>query len=95
MKIIRRIKIILEDRRNLWNMILIRFAKYFKDETYVKMKYRLWIGKEPNLTNPQTFNEKLNWLKLYYHNPQQTIMADKYWKENRKRIRCAMLRALV
>lgn len=31
-----------------------------------------------DLDNPKTFNEKLNWLKLYYHNPLQTVCADKY-----------------
>lgn len=37
-----------------------------------KMSYPL------DLVNPQGFNEKLNWLKLNDHNPQYTIMADKY-----------------
>ena len=30
-----------------------------------------------NLDNPKTFNEKLQWLKLYYHNPLMTKCADK------------------
>jgi hypothetical protein len=33
-----------------------------------------WI----NWKNPKTFNEKLQWLKMYYHKPIFTIMADKY-----------------
>lgn len=37
-----------------------------------KMSYPL------DLKNPRGFNEKINWLKLYDHNPQYTIMADKY-----------------
>ena len=36
------------------------------------MSYKL------NLKNPQTFNEKLQWLKLYDRNPEYTKMVDKY-----------------
>lgn len=43
---------------------------------------KLWyerIVKEPlNLENPQTFNEKLQWLKLYDSTPLKTRLADKY-----------------
>jgi hypothetical protein len=35
------------------------------------------MGKKPDLDNPQTFTEKLQWLKLYDHNPEYTKMADK------------------
>ena len=31
-----------------------------------------------NLDNPQTFNEKLQWLKLYNRKPEYTMMVDKY-----------------
>ena len=30
------------------------------------------------MSNPKTFNEKLQWLKLYDHNPKYSIMVDKY-----------------
>lgn len=49
-----------------------------KDELYIKLCYRARIGKELNLNNPQTFNEKLQWLKLYDRNPEYTKMVDKY-----------------
>lgn len=74
-----KIDIIRNDRRNLWNMLLKRTAKWFSDDRYIRLKYKLWFGKNINLENPRTFNEKLNWLKLNYHNPQCTLMADKYW----------------
>ncbi len=32
----------------------------------------------PNLNNPKTLNEKLNWKKLYDHNNTYTLCADKY-----------------
>lgn len=74
-----RLQTIHKDKRNLWNMILKRSAKLFDDERYIRLKYRLWFGRDINMKNPQTFNEKLNWLKLNYHNPIMTVMADKYW----------------
>lgn len=57
-----------------------RFAKDFcqKDlEFCVSMFYEYSMKKKLNLTNPQTFNEKLNWLKCFYHNDSMTECADK------------------
>ena len=45
---------------------------------YCALEYRRYMGKNLNLNNPQTFNEKLQWLKLYYKNPIFTKLADKY-----------------
>ena len=45
---------------------------------YLKILYRLEFKRRLNLNNPITYNEKLQWLKLFYHNPIHTIMADKY-----------------
>lgn len=41
------------------------------------MMYWLHLGRKLNLKNPKTFNEKLQWLKLYNHKPEYTIMVDK------------------
>lgn len=57
---------------------LTKFSKFFSDEFYVKTNFRLRMGKKLDLINPQTFNEKLNWLKLYYRKPALTKMVDKY-----------------
>lgn len=48
------------------------------DKLYLKMRYSLCTGKKLNLKNPQTFNEKLQWLKLYNRRPEYTTMVDKY-----------------
>ena len=48
------------------------------DVEYLKRKYRACMGKELNLENPQTFNEKLQWLKLHDRKPEYTMMVDKY-----------------
>lgn len=54
------------------------FARLFSDKLYLKIKYRLIAGKKLNLKTPQTFNEKLQWLKLYDRKPEYTKMVDKY-----------------
>ena len=43
----------------------------------MKIVYWLSMGKRLNLKNPKTFNEKLQWLKLYNRKPEYTIMVDK------------------
>lgn len=51
---------------------------YMPDEAYLKRKYRACMGRKLNLENPQTFNEKLQWLKLHDRKPEYTMMVDKY-----------------
>lgn len=48
------------------------------DEKYLKLMWLIRMGRPIDLDHPRTFNEKLQWLKLHDHNPQYTIMADKY-----------------
>lgn len=45
---------------------------------YAIVTYWLEYRKRLNLKNPHTFDEKLWWLKFNYHNPLQTICADKW-----------------
>ena len=47
------------------------------DETYLPRLYRAAFGCAPDLQAPQTFNEKLQWLKLHDRRPEYTVMADK------------------
>jgi len=48
-----------------------------KRETIME-QFLLWAGYSPNIDNPRTFNEKVQWLKLYYRDPLMTQCADKY-----------------
>ena len=48
------------------------------DEQYLKLKYKNVFGRNLDLENPKTFNEKLQWLKLYNRKPEYTVMVDKY-----------------
>ena len=48
------------------------------DEQAILTLYENYSGKTPNLENPHDWGEKMQWLKLHYHNPLQTICSDKY-----------------
>ncbi len=54
------------------------FLNWLPDKAYLKMTYKINTGKKLDLKNPKTFNEKLQWLKLYDRNPEYTKMVDKY-----------------
>lgn len=58
-------------------ILLGKFSFLFPDKQYLQMMYWLHLGRKLNLKNPKTFNEKLQWLKLYNHKPEYTIMVDK------------------
>lgn len=57
--------------------ILVKLSFLFPDKIYLQLMYWLKMGKKLDLKNPITFNEKLQWLKLYNHNPLFTVMVDK------------------
>lgn len=51
---------------------------WMNDELYLKIAYRIKMGKKLHLNPPVTFNEKLQWLKLHDRRPEYTTMVDKY-----------------
>lgn len=48
------------------------------DEKFLKRKFAAIMGEDLDLEVPRTFNEKLQWLKLYNRRPEYTIYVDKY-----------------
>lgn len=54
------------------------FFNFLPDKQYVQLKYKLIMGRKLELQKPQTFNEKLQWLKLNDRNPSYKKMVDKY-----------------
>lgn len=48
------------------------------DEQYLQKLYKYFYGKKCDFINPQTFSEKMQWMKVHYHNPLLTKMVDKY-----------------
>lgn len=54
------------------------YGRNLSDEQYIKEIFKLELGRDLDLTEPKTFNEKMQWLKLYDRKPEYTIMVDKY-----------------
>ena len=54
--------------------------KVVSNEAMSKLYYKIVLHKMLNLDNPQTFNEKIQWMKLYYYpkNPLIVNGSDKY-----------------
>lgn len=69
---------LLYDRNKIKLVLLYKFSRFYSDEKFLKKLFKLRMGKELNLDNPQTFSEKLQWLKLYNRKPEYTMMVDKY-----------------
>lgn len=53
-----------------------RYA-YLADKEYLERLFRIRMGTQLDLEDPKTFNEKLQWLKLYNRKPEYTMMVDK------------------
>ena len=65
------------ERAKYWDL-----ANVLSDKTFIKIEYRNRMRKKLNLKTPQTFNEKLQWLKIYDRKPIYTTMVDKYEVKN-------------
>lgn len=57
---------------------LLRMDHFLPDEWFLRLLYFRVFNKSLNLDNPQTFNEKLQWLKLNYRKSLLTALVDKY-----------------
>ena len=73
------LKYIKENPKRLFAMLGSRgLLNWLPDEQYIKLQFRLAMGCWPDLKNPKTYNEKLQWLKLHDRNPLYTTLVDKY-----------------
>ncbi len=54
------------------------FFDWMSDEAFLKLRFRAAMGYKLDLEHPRTYNEKLQWLKLYDRNPLYGQMVDKY-----------------
>lgn len=52
--------------------------KLLSDKLYLSIKFRKHFGYWMNWNNPKTFNEKLQWLKVYDRKKEYINYADKY-----------------
>lgn len=57
--------------------VINEMSKLIPDKIYISIVYFRHFHKFPDLKNPKTYNEKLQWLKLHDHNPVYPQMVDK------------------
>lgn len=66
--------------KKIKNLMLTPFNWLYRisPKTDIKLLYRLKCHKKLDLDHPRTYNEKLNWLKLFYRNELMPVCADKF-----------------
>lgn len=77
------INLMKNDRKTIGKAFFDNFSRtslsrLIPDKQYLKIQYRVNFGKKLDLNNPQTFNEKLQWLKVNDRKPLYNRIADKY-----------------
>ena len=67
----------------LWFRIFMGLSRrelvnWIPDEIYLRILYYGRFNKHLHLSNPKSFNEKLQWLKINNRNPEYSTMVDKF-----------------
>lgn len=57
--------------------VIKKTLAFLPDKEYIDLYFRFNVGRKMNWDNPQTLNEKLQWLKINYRFPLQTVVSDK------------------
>lgn len=61
-----------------WLVLRKACYRYTNREKLLRLRYKEKFGKEPDLENPQTLNEKVMWLMLHADDRRWSELADKY-----------------
>ena len=77
------IRVLREDRKKLPQVAVNSLVRkglldWVPDKAYLKLRYRTTFCKKLDLRNPKTFNEKLQWMKLYDRRDLYTTLVDKH-----------------
>lgn len=64
--------------RKIMTYLLKNYGYFLPDKFYISLMFHLCLGYRLDLNNPKTFNEKIQWLKLYDRRPEYTTYVDKY-----------------
>ena len=54
------------------------YCRFAPSKVYLNKKFKHFFGRKVNWKNPTTYNEKLQWLKVYNKNPLLVKLVDKY-----------------
>lgn len=74
----KKLKSVAANPRLIGIKLLYQLSPLLPEKLYLKLLFPLKVGYKLNLDNPLTYNEKLQWIKLYYRKPIMSVMADKY-----------------
>lgn len=55
-----------------------RYHQMYDDQKFLERIFEAKFGYKLNINDPKTYNEKLQWLKLFNYEPGYTRMVDKY-----------------
>ncbi len=58
--------------------LVLKLLSFIPDKTMLELQYRIKSGRKLNLKDPQRFTEKIQWYKLYYHNPVMKQCVNKH-----------------
>ncbi len=65
--------------KKIWSICrVLGMTRFLTDDKFIRLQYRVMLGKRLRLNPPVDFNEKLQWLKLHYRNPLMVTCADKW-----------------
>lgn len=75
-------KLWIQDKRQVLvavynNIVHTGITNLLSDKIYLKLTYRIRFGEKLDLKNPITFNQKIQWLKLYDRQARYTELVDK------------------
>lgn len=65
-------------KKFILKLMSLGFFNWLGDELFCKWKFELVLGYKPNFREPSTFNEKINYLKLYATDSSMARYVDKF-----------------
>ena len=71
------------ERRSILSYLVLktdnpRYPQLFSDSTLLKARYYQVFKRPLDLEHPQTFNEKIQWMKIHDRDPRYVALSDKY-----------------
>ena len=77
------IKILKSDKKTFMDTLFYLLRKWnllnvFSDKLFIRFGYYCRFGECLDLSNPKSFNQKLNWLKLYGRKIEYSALVDKF-----------------
>ena len=77
-KFLKACNLLKKNKSAFFSILLTKINCLFPDKLYLKILFRIKMGKKLDLNQPKTYSEKLQWLKLYNRNPLYTSLVDKF-----------------